>query len=176
MAYPFQREPELSESNFSILQHKAIEEIMDLKLKNKRDESLKISLEWINKSTTYPNINEERSTLEGLSKLYYFVACDLEIQGKSNVALPYHEKSNEIMEKCCSLIYSQLYSEELANGYYLYARKLVESGNIEKALTKAQKSLNLFYYLINQPGYEFNVELEDGKNNVEEFIDELTQS
>jgi hypothetical protein len=173
MSYPFQRDPELSESDFSILQHKAIEEIMDLKLKNKKEESLKISQDWVDRSNAYPNLNQERSTLEGLSKLYYFIACDLEFFERFEEALPFHKKSIDAMEKCCAISFSQLYFEVLAIGHYLYAIQLEQSGKNEIALSEAQKSLQLLDYLIEHPDNEFNNELAENKNLVEEFINDL---
>jgi len=173
MSYPFQRDPELSESDFSILQHKAIEEIMDLKLKNKKEDSLKISQDWVDRSNAYPNLNEERSTLEGLSKLYYFIACDLEFFERFEEALPFHKKSIDAMEKCCAISFSQLYFEVLAIGHYLYAIQLEQSGKNEIALSEAQKSLQLLDYLIEHPDNEFNNELAENKNLVEEFINDL---
>jgi hypothetical protein len=173
MSYPFQRDPELSESDFSILQHKAIEEIMDLKLKNKKEESLKISQDWVDRSNAYPNLNQERSTLEGLSKLYYFIACDLEFFERFEEALPFHKKSIDAMEKCCAISFSQLYFEVLAISHYLYARQLEQSGKNEIALSEAQKSLQLLDYLIDRPDNEFNNELAENKNLVEEFINDL---
>jgi len=173
MAYPFKREPEISESDFSINQHKAIEEIMYFERKNKIEESLKLSLEWIDNSNAYSNLNVERSSLEGLSKLYYLVACDLKILGRHEESLQFYENSNDTMEKCCAISFSLIYLQILASGYFLYAIQLKKTGQDKKALSEAQKSLQLTDILIEQPGNECNIVLKDNKEVIEEFINEL---
>ncbi len=176
MAYPFKREPELNESEFSILQHKAIEEIMELKFQNNREESLKLSLEWVEKTNAYHRQEEKRSTLEGLSKLYYLIACDLNYLEKQEDLMQYHQKSIESMRKCCNLEFSSLYMEELAGGLFQFASLLHEFNQTEKALSEAHESLYILNLLIEQLGDNFNLMLNDNKTAVEEFINELQSS
>ena len=171
--YPFKREPESSESKFSIKQHEAIEEIMNLKDDNKREDSLKLSLSWVKKSNIYPQLNEERSSLEGLSKLYSFIAVDLMVLEKHEESLPFYQKSIEAMVQCCEKSFSQLYCQELAAAHFQYASQLEFLNQKEKALLEAQKSLQIFNSLIERPFYELDISIEDDKRVVEEFIAEL---
>jgi len=173
MAYPFQREPEFSESEFSIIQHKAIEEIIALKQLNNREESIKTTLKWIVQTNAYQNLHNERSTLEGLSKLYYFIACDHQALNRPEQSLRYHEKSITAMEKCCAIQFSQLYTEELANGYFQYAKKLEELGHSNRALSEAIKCRQILDSLIQLSNNEFNIEIEENRSIVEEFINEM---
>jgi len=176
MTYPFKREPEYNESEFSILQHKAIEEIMELKLQNNREESLKMSQAWIDKTNTYHKLEEERSTLAGLSKLYYLLACDLEYLDKKERLIQYLEKSIAWMQKCCNLEFSSIYQEELAGILFHYATHLNEVDQTEKALSEAHKGLHILESLIGQLGDDFNLRLSDNRTVVKEFINELLSS
>lgn len=176
MTYPFKREPEYNESEFSILQHKAIEEIMELKLQNNREESLKISLDWVDKTNAYHKLEEERSTLEGLSQLYYLIACDLNYLNRQADIIQYHEKSIKSMQKCCNLEFSGLYIEALAAGHFQYALHLDEGGQSVKALSEAIKSLDLLNGLREQVDYGFGSSIDDNMKVVEEFIIELQSS
>lgn len=173
MEYPFEKEPELSESDFSIKQHQSIEEIMNLKIDDKRDESLKSSLIWVEKSIHYPFLFIERSTLEGLSRLYSFIVTDLEVSEKYIEALTYSEKAIDAMSKCCALNYSQLYTRDLSGICYQHANLLTLLNKNEDALQYAEKSLKILNSIVNRPDYEPNVNIEDDITNVEEFIYEL---
>ena len=174
MEYPFEREPELSESDFSIQQHQSIERIMNLKIDDKREESLKASLSWVEKSINYPFLFSERSTLEGLSRLYSFIVTELEMLEKYDKALIYSEKAIDAMSKCCAFSYSQLYTRELAGDLYQHASLLALLNKNKDALQYAEKSLRVLNIIVDRPDYEPNVNIEDDITNVEEFINELS--
>ncbi|HUX59359.1 MAG TPA: hypothetical protein VMV77_20470 [Bacteroidales bacterium] len=164
-------ELEISELDFPNLQHKAIEEILNLKANDKREEAHGLSLLWINKSTSYIYIYEDCISLEGLSRIYFFVANDFNSFEKHEEALIFYEKSLKTMEKCCEINSSQTYIHDLAAMHYHYANQLELLNQKAKALLEAQKSLQLLNHLIEQS--YLGVQIEDEKNDVEKLIANL---